>query len=84
MKCLIQKPQDRDISHYLQSNSNVSWSTEALSFLGNIQDQRIVAKVKEHVDNYMMLRPAPRQVYANHIFGAKPPIQMIYPPFADR
>jgi WD40 repeat protein len=32
----------------------------------------------------MMLRPAPRQVYANHIFAAKPPIQMIYPPFIDR
>lgn len=36
------------------------------------------------VDKYMLARPPPRQVFANHIFGAKPPIHQIYAPFASR
>ena len=53
-----------------------------MNFLANIYDVRQTQKIKDIVDKYMQQRPPPRQVFANHIFGAKPPIHMIYPPFA--
>ena len=37
-KCLIQKPQDKDIRHFLTMNANVTWSEEAIGFLANISD----------------------------------------------
>jgi len=40
-------------------------------------------KIKDFVDQYMMVRPHPRHVYANHIFSAKPPIYIVYPPFPE-
>ena len=83
-KVMIQKAQDKDIRHYLSQNQNVQWSDEAVQFLGNISDQRVTQKVKDIVDQYMLMRPHPRQVYANHIFSSKPPLQMLYPPFTGR
>ena len=35
-KCLIQRPQDRDIRHFLKENSSVQWTDEAIGFLSNI------------------------------------------------
>ena len=83
-KCLIGKPQDKDIRHFLQSNANVTWSEEAMSFLANISDQRHIQKIKDQVDKFMLQRHGMRQVYANQIFGAKPPLHMLYPPFTSK
>jgi WD repeat-containing protein 34 len=56
-----------------------------MGFLANIYDNRQTQKIKDIVDKHMLNRPSgPRQVYANHIFGAKPPIHMIYPPFNSK
>lgn len=81
---LIQKPEDKDIRHYLKANKDVTWSEEAINFLGNVADQRNPQKIKDVVDKYMIQRPPPRQVYADRIFDAKPPIQFLYPPFNSR
>ena len=36
-RCLVKKPEDKDIKHFLTTNSNVTWSEEAYRFLSNIQ-----------------------------------------------
>lgn len=74
-RCLIQRPQERDIRSYLTSNPKVTWSEEAFGFLGNIFDQKSIQKIKDHIDRHMMDVPsATKHVYANHIFASKPPI----------
>lgn len=73
-RCLLRRPEYKDVRYFLSNNPNVTWSEEAMNFLGNISDQRQLQKIKDLVDQYMQQRPPPRQVYANHIFGAKPPI----------
>jgi len=65
----------------LQHNKNVTWSDEAVKFLGNCYHHRNTQKIKDIVDQYMLNKPYPRNVYVNHIFTAKPPIQHIYRPF---
>lgn len=83
-KVSVSKHKDKDIRDLLTGNPQVNWSEEAMSFLSNISDQKVTQKVKDHVDSYMLMRPAPRQVFANHIFSSKPPLHMLYPPLTGR
>lgn len=67
---------------------------EAMAFMANIsnagaknkQIQNLQA-IKQQVDEFMLQRPGGmgmRQVYANHLFSAKPQLHMIYPPFTSK
>ena len=37
-KCMISRPQDKDVRYFLSTNPQVTWSEEAMIFLGNISD----------------------------------------------
>jgi len=49
-RCLIKKPIDKDIRHFLQAHEGVTWSEEAYRFLGNIADQKMIQKIKDQID----------------------------------
>lgn len=88
-RCIIQSPEDfasEDIRAKVNNGRNLQWHDEAYRFLSNITltkqaDVRNLRDLKEHVDLYMIEMKS-MQVFADHIFKSKPPIQHVYPPFA--
>lgn len=79
----IQNRSDRNVRDLLPVDSKVVWSNEAMDFLSNVSDISNLKQVKRTVDEYMNMRPAPRQVFADYIFNAKPVLQHIFPPFRN-
>lgn len=54
-----------------------------MEFLSNVSEISNLKKVKQTVDEYMLMRPAPRQVFADFIFNAKPALHHVFPPFRN-
>ena len=77
-KCTIKPPSDSDISHFFDgSSSSVRWKKEAEEILANLPS-KVVIDVKKRVERYAQ-DSAKREVYADTVYMAKPPIKLLFP-----
>ena len=77
-KCSITPPSASDISHFFDnSSSSVRWKKEAEEILANLPS-KVVIDVKKRVERYAQ-DSAKRDIYADTVYMAKPPIKLLFP-----
>ncbi len=77
-KCQIVEPQDKDISHFFESNtSGLRWKQEAIGLLSNLPSKAIM-DVKKKVERYVLDKGNDKDIWAPTVYSAKPDVKMIY------
>ena len=77
-KCQIVEPQDKDISHFFESNtSGLRWKQEAIGILSNLPSKAIM-DVKKKVERYVLDKGNDKDIWAPTVYSAKPDVKMIY------